>query len=350
VTARAALVGIGIAVVATTGCGAGQRGEPVPGGAASPTPMATATAPSGTAPSGAASAAVTKYERTVDAARQRGLEVWLEADLVKRWHAGRDVFDAGIAQLAVLAARPGVVGVKVADELGYNDGFDRDPDGMLSFLQATRAAFATTMPGTKILIDMVVPDLGCVATGSDRCASKADRRRPALALDRLDRIFADRLVDVVDISTGLLGEATYRRAGTTQLEAQQQAWQEIARRGWGATTVLQSRKAVAHPDRFTGGADGAEAMLRLFVDAPLAGGAVAVDLWTWRQTYQGEVVRLLDPGLRDNPLWDGIRERHQGGARLFTHITPSSLETGLDADLDVLARGFGAVFVAAGIG
>ena len=73
-------------------------------------------------------------------------------------------------------------------------------------------------------------------------------------------------------------------------------------------------------------------------------------MWTWHQHYQGQIHRLLDPGLRPNALWQGLRQRRADGAVLLTHFTPSSVEVGLDADLAALASVFTDVFVAAGTG
>ncbi|HEY2041569.1 MAG TPA: hypothetical protein VGH11_02750, partial [Jatrophihabitans sp.] len=76
----------------------------------------------------------------------------------------------------------------------------------------------------------------------------------------------------------------------------------------------------------------------------------AVDIWTWRQQYQGAINRILDPGLKINPLWTELQRRHTAGATLFTHFSPHSLEVGLDADLAMLAQTFTDVFMAAGTG
>src|SRR5689334_12443030 len=62
------------------------------------------------------------YQEAVDAAQQHGLRVWLEADLVKRWLAGKDAFDAGVTTLAALSARPGALATKTADEPGTRAG------------------------------------------------------------------------------------------------------------------------------------------------------------------------------------------------------------------------------------
>lgn len=338
-----------IATATSTATDAGAR-APTRGPAEVPTTTETTTAPSTTHGSAVAVAPATKYEQAVDAAHARNLEVWLEADLAKRWLAGPASFKEGIDGLARLAARPGVVGVKVADELGYKDGFDARPDKVRAFLSETRRALSAAAPGKQVLVDFVVPALGCAGSGQRDCVKAADTRFPALALAQLDRLFAARLIDVADISTSLLEDSRYRAGGTDRKSAQRAAWAEIARRNWDEGTTLHARKALAHPGRYERTPAEAEADATLFVDIPLAGGAAAVDIWAWRQTYKNEVVRLADPANAPNALWAALLKRRAGQAKLFTHFTPSSVERGLGPDLDMLAKSFNAVFIAAGIG
>ena len=66
--------------------------------------------------------------------------------------------------------------------------------------------------------------------------------------------------------------------------------------------------------------------------------------------YQGQVVRLMDPGNRSNALWLALMVRRATGAVLFTHFSPSSLEVGLTNDLDQVAMVFSDVFMAGGLG
>lgn len=312
----------------------------IPGTSAATTPVASV-------PVGPAT---TKYEQAVDAANARHLEVWLEGDLAKRWQAGSASFKEGVQSLGRLAARPGVVGIKVADELGYKDGFDTHPDQVRAFLADTRRALSAAAPGKQILVDFVVPALGCAGSGKQACVKTAEARYPALALAQLDRLFSAKLIDVADISTSLLEDSQYRAGGTDRKKAQRAAWAEIARRRWAAGVRLHARKALAHAGRYEGTRAEAEADAALFVDIPLASGAAAVDIWSWRQTYKDEVVRLTDPGNAPNALWAALLQRRAGQAKLFTHFTPSSVELGLGQDLDVLAKSFTAVFLAAGIG
>jgi hypothetical protein len=296
------------------------------------------------------------YVQAIRFAVQSGLHVWLEADLVRRWLEGPQAFDEGLTALGRLAAIPGVVGIKYADELGYGDGLDGNPSGIRSFLVAAGRGLARTAPGKRLLIDMVVPALGCApglrgaGAGPATCSRQADRAHPALTVENVETYMRSGGFDTLDLSTGLLNPTTYTSWGIDEATAQRLAWQLVGRLGWGRHVDLQARKALAHAGAFQGGAAAAESGLRLYVDIPVSESAGAVDLWTWRQTYQGSLVRLMDPGLRPNALWGAILARHRSGVDLFTHFSPTSVERSTSADLAVLAEGFDSVFMAAGIG
>ncbi len=297
----------------------------------------------------------TAYQRAVDAAHGHGLQVWLEADLLARWKQGPARFEQALVELGRLSARPGVIGVKVADELGYHDGLDRDPDRMRGFLHDVRVGLARTAPGKLVLIDLVVPELGCApgrtGRGPAACRTRVRKAQPALTLDQLDRTLGSGDVDVVDLSTSLLDGDAYRGWGLDREQAQERAWAEIRRRGWARQVRLQARKALAFPDPdYSGTPADAERDARLYVDIPLANGAAAVDIWTWRQPYEGKVVHLLDDRLRPNPLWDALARRRRQGAVLFTHFTPSQVALDTSTDLGVASQVFTDVFVAAGLG
>jgi hypothetical protein len=299
--------------------------------------------------------ASTPYERTVDMAHQYGLRVWIESDLVKNWLAGPDRFHAAIGRIGGLAARPGVVGVKIADELGYHDGLNA-VDKIRRFLRDSTAALHAAAPGKLILIDLLVPELGCLPDHEPPlrwatiCAAQQRGQYPQLALDAVDGYLSSHTVDVVDLSTGLLPDSTYSGWGVDLDTAQRTAWAEVHLRGWDGKVRLQGRKALAHPGSYPGSSAEAQSALSTYVDIPRAAGAAAVDVWTWRQFYQGQVYRLLDPGLRRNALWAALLDRRLEGADLFTHLSPSSVEKGLQADVAVVAQAFSDLFVAAGTG
>jgi hypothetical protein len=293
------------------------------------------------------------YEQAVDAAKRHGLRVWIESDLVKRWKAGRGSFNEAVAMIAALAMRSGVVGIKIADELGYHDGLT-SAQQIKAFLADSADALRKAAPGKLLLADIVVPELGCQSghqpppQSATICSAQSRRQYPQLALDQVDGYLKSRSLDVVDLSTGLLPDTTYAGWGVDRDTVQRNAWQEVRLRGWGTFVRLQARKALAHPGTYTD--TNAEATLTTFVDIPRASGAVAVDVWTWRQLYKGQVYRLMDPGMRRNALWDGLAKRRASGAALFTHLSPNSLEVSLEADLSVLATVFTDLFVAAGTG
>jgi hypothetical protein len=296
------------------------------------------------------------YRQAVDAAASRGLAVWLDADLVKRWAEGPKSLDAAVGRLSALAVRPGVVGVKIADELGYHDALDNNPSRVSAFLTAAAAALRPRIHGKRILVDILAPELGCapgvpnVRGPAALCRPMARARYPALTLDQIDRYIGSGTVDAVDLSTHLLPVSRYRSWGIDRMTAQRAAWQEVKRLGWSRKVIVHARRGLAHPDDYRGDASSAEADVKLFVDVPLHTGAAAVSIWTWRQLYQGQVVRLLDPGLRPNPLWVALLARRRVGAVLFTSFSPSSTERGVGADLDMISRVFTGVYVAAGTG
>ncbi|MFL6074072.1 MAG: hypothetical protein ACJ73S_11815 [Mycobacteriales bacterium] len=292
------------------------------------------------------------YATAVDAAHAHGLRVWLETDLVKQWLAGPSNFQVAVDKVGALARRPGVVGIKYADEMGYDDGLD-SVDKIRKFVAQASAALHRVAPGKQLLIDLLVPELGCLPDHEPPlrwatiCQARARGDYPALAMDHVDQYLRGGGVDVLDLSTGLQPDRTYDGWGVDRDEAQRTAWAEVRHRGWDKLVRLQARKALAHSDDYRGAA---EPDLTTWVDVPRSGGAHAIDVWTWRQAYQGKEYRLLDPGLRPNALWTALRARRAGGDVLFTHFSPSSVEVGLDADLAVLAQVFTDVFVAAGTG
>jgi hypothetical protein len=317
-------------------------------------PAAVATAGKATA-----SAAIPRvpYVDLVDRVAARKTAVWIEVDLVKAWQAGPRRYGDVLSIAVGLARRPGVVGIKIADELGYHDGIDT-PGQARAFLTEASKDIRSRLPTTEILVDMIVPQLGCVAwvddkaTASERldCATAEGRASPAATVDAVEGYLRSKSIDVLDLSAGLRDSADYNTWKTTPDEAMRAIWTEVVRRGWGVLVELQARKALAHPGSYEGGVAQAEKDLRTFVDIPLSNGAKAVDIWTWSQPYKGTTYRLCDPGLRTNPLMTGLSRRRAAGAHLFTHMTPSSLEVGTEADVLAATATFAGVFVAAGAG
>src|SRR5207248_7148458 len=201
--------------------------------------------------------------------------VWLEANLLKRWWQGAASFRAGVRRLVELGTAPGVVGFKIADELGYGDAVQQHPACLRAFVRDSVRALHRASPHSQVLIDLVVPDLGCVpgvrtvSASNVRCEAANDARYPGLTLPQVDRLLAMKAVDVVDLSTGLLDESTYRGWHLDAARAQRAAWREVRRRQWSRHVTLNGRKALAHPGNYTGSAETAAGSASVFVDTPL---------------------------------------------------------------------------------
>ena len=341
-----AVAGSALTVAGAVGCGgtSTQHAEAPP----------TATTPQAAAPASPL-APLADYRTAVDVAARDHLRVWIEADMVKRWEEGAGSFRSAVNRVAALASQPGVVGIKIADELGYNDGMD-SAGKIKRFLSDAARALHAAAPHKLILVDMVVPQLGCLpghqlaVPGAAACGAAADARYPELALPQIDSYLRMHAIDVLDLSTGLLTDSTYAGWDTTAAAAQTAAWQEVRRRGWPSLVQLQARKALAHPGSYRAGPAETAEDLRLFVDIPLAYGAHAVDIWTWHQEYDGAMYQLMNPGMRPNSLWDQLEQQRRAGHVLFTHMSPHSLESGLDRDLAKIATVFADIFLPAGTG
>lgn len=302
-----------------------------------------------------------QYAALAAAVASHGAKPWVEADLLKAWVAGPTRYASVMDAVVALAGRPGVAGIKIADELGYQDGTDAKTD--LAFLTATTRALHQRLPGLKVAVDLIVPELGCLswagvpasvvgpssATSRGTCGSDATARDPGVALAAVDRYVAQGGLDVLDLSAGLRTNAEYAAWGTTRDAAMAAAWDEASRR-WGGTVRLQARKALAHPGAYQGTRESAEADVHTYVDVPLAHGAHAVDIWTWSQPYKGGTYTLTDPRLAPNALTAALLDRRRRGVELWTHMTPSSLQVGLDQDVAAAVSIFRGVLVASGTG
>lgn len=322
-------------------------------------PRSTPPAPASTVSAGPLADAVVHtsdpYVGLANMLHARHVRIWWEADLVARWLEGPAAFDAAVARLGRLAQVPGTVGFKIADEIGYGDGL-RSPDDVERFLTDAHQALARVAPGKRLLVDAIVPDLGCLpwrGAAQQSCADAARRDYPAATADAMTRYLHSGTLDNLDLSTGLLDASFYASRGLTVHQAQQEAWAHVVSWGWAQLTTLQARKALAAAGGYQGSAADAADDTAVYVDVPVASGAKAVDIWTWRQAYDGQTVSLLDAGLGTNPLWTSLLRRHASGVHLFTHMTPSQLPTAPRAyahECDLAAAAFTDVFVAAGTG
>lgn len=289
------------------------------------------------------------YLRLGELLSERGVRIWWESDLVARWLDGQASFSEAIARLALLARQPGTAGIKVADEIGYHDGLE-SPAQVLRFLGDVNMALAKAAPGAAILVDAVVLELGCLprSFGEEECARRARDTAPAATITAMTSYLRAGLIDRLDLSTGLGEPDVYPEEDLAA--AQSLAWTYVASGSWPELTTLQSRKALAEENGYSGNA---ASDVNVFVDTPRSHGAAATDIWTWRQEYQSETVSLFGNDPQQNPLWQELVSQHHRGVMLFTHMTPSALPTGardLARECDLVAQVFTDIFVAAGTG
>lgn len=313
----------------------------------------TAGAPSEVAVGSPGNTSTDPYLRAAEELHSRKVRVWFEIDLVAPWLDGPTTFRRAVQRVAELARSPGTVGFKVADELGYHDGLDSKVQ-VIAFLRATRAALTRVAPQAQVLVDAVVPELGCLpgldAAGA-ACAREVRATSPGATVHAVSSYLAAGLVDRLDLSGGLLTATAYRDRDLTLLGADRRVWRRVDALGWSTKTRLQGRKALAMEGGWTGTDATASSAGELYVDVPRQYGAHAVDIWTWRQAYDGGTYSLLAPDLRPNPLWDALLARKRAGADLFTHVTPSTLSAEAlrrAHEYDLIASAFDDVFVAAG--
>ena len=293
------------------------------------------------------------YLRTAAQLRSRDVRVWFEIDLVAWWLDGPTMFQRAVQRMAELARFQDTVGFKVADELGYHDGLTTKAQ-VLAFLRATRSALARVAPRAEVLVDAMVPELGCLrdyGSFGATCARNTRATSPGASIDTVSTYLRAGLVDRLDLSVGLLSASAYHDRGLTLRQANCKVWRDVDALGWSAMTWLQARKALAMDGGWTGTRTAASRAVELHVDVPREHGANAVDIWTWRQAYDGGTYSLLAPDLQPNPLWQVLLARRRAGADLLTHVTPSTLSTRAPRrahEYDLVASVFDEVFVAAG--
>ena len=302
-----------------TGCSGGPTVPSATAGSPSAGTSVSPPAPSGRQSPGTTTTGVAtdlpgdRYVALAMALHRRGVAIWWETDLVAKWLEGPAAVDQAVTRLGELAKVPGTAGFKVSDEIGYGDGLTSMAQAT-DFLRQIRARLAKVAPGKQILVDAVVPELGCLpwrGGNQEGCAQRVRQKYPAASAAAIESYLRAGLIDRLDLSTGLLPDSTYVSWGIDRQTAQTDVWNRVKSQGWGSLTILQSRKALADAGGYQGSDVQAAADATTYVDIPVAAGAQAVDIWTWRQRYQGKVVSLLGPDLAGNALWTAlVRRRH----------------------------------------
>ncbi|MDH2427078.1 hypothetical protein [Sphaerisporangium sp. TRM90804] len=275
------------------------------------------------------------------AAVKLGMRVWIESELAPAWTAGKEQFDAAVASLAAQAARPGVVGVKFAQDLGYW-GFKSAAD-VREFVTSASAALREAMPaGKDLAVDVVVPELGCGQ--SEPCQAALRTKYPLISRANVEKYVLTGDVDHVNVSSGLFA-SEYAKWKITPDKALRNQWIAVRARGWDTRVHIGAREVGLSQSGATKlTAAQAEAAAKLRVDLPLQAGVQTVTLWTHRQSWDGATWRILDPGLAPNTMWKALQAR-KGLNRLSVTFDASDPERSITQDLNKLSEVFSEIYI-----
>ena len=334
-----------------------EPGDRPPAPAAAPAPSARPPTRPASRPSGRPGPS-RRYAAAVDAAhraRAAGLDRGRPGQALARRPGTRST--RASRRVAELASRPGVVGIKIADELGYHDGLDTPEPRSARSCDATATALRQRRPGKLILVDMIVPELGCLPgqqpplRWATICAARARGDYPQLALPAVD---------------SLRGQRRHRRARPEHLDP---AAEDVRRLGLGRDHRAAAGLAGGRPARLghggspctPGGPSRTPAATRPAPRTPTRSCARSSTCRSppvpgrstcgpGARSTRGRSTGCWTRACAPTPCGWALRQRRAAGAVLFTHFTPSSVEVGLDADLAALASVFTDVFIAAGTG
>ncbi|MGW3352874.1 hypothetical protein ACWDA3_57105 [Nonomuraea rubra] len=301
-----------------------------------------------------ATGATTPATQAIAAARttQPRLRIWVESDLADDYTAGEARFTTALEALVTAAKRPGVAGVKFADNLGYTS-FTNAED-VTQFLTSASSALRAALPGKRLSIGVVVPELGCGSAKS--CIQTMRAKAPLATKENITRYLKTRAADRVDISTGLFGR-TYRQhqvpdpktgkpTPITPALAAQAQWMSIRALEWDTLAQLGAREyGLAHTGD-TSPWDKATATTQVDarIGTAIALGVPTITLWGHKTVDDNRTYRLLDAGLTPNAMWTVLTSQGLHG-RLAAIIDPASTERSLTADLAELAKGVSDVFI-----
>lgn len=280
------------------------------------------------------------------------MRVWVESDLADDYLAGDTRFRAALESLAQAAQQPGVTGVKFADNLAYS-GFTSSRD-VETFLQRAAGALRQAVPGKRLAIGVVVPELGC---GAARTCITAMRAKAPLATKQLvERYLKAAAVEQVYVSTGLFAAAYRQHQVSDQKTEEPQPitpalatraqWLSIKALGWDTLAQISSREyGLAHSGPTAAWGDAhAAAQINARIGTVIGLGAPTVTLWGHRAVDGDRTYRLLDSGLAMNPVWSQLI-RQNLRERLAVVFDPRATEVGIRQDIAALGRAAGEIFI-----
>ncbi|MEV4841027.1 hypothetical protein AB0K05_41455 [Nonomuraea sp. NPDC049486] len=317
-------------------------------------PTPTATPVESLSPDATASPAATDQPGTaaIKAARAAGLRIWVESDLADDYLAGATRFRTALDALAEDARQPGVIGVKFADNLAYS-GFT-SADDVEAFLSHTVAVLRQAVPGKRLAIGVVVPELGCGAATA--CVAAMRDKAPLATKELVERYIKASAVEQVYVSNGLFASAyhqhqlhdpkTGKQQPITPAIATRAQWLSIKALDWDTLAQISSREyGLAHSGTAAPWDDAqATAQINARIGTVIGLGVPTVTLWGHHAVDGGRTYRLLDADLASNRLWSQLI-RQQLRERLSVVFDPRSTELGIRQDIAALSKAAGEIFI-----
>ncbi|WP_043623903.1 hypothetical protein [Nonomuraea candida] len=272
---------------------------------------------------------------------QTTMRVWIDTELADDYKAGR-LAEATKKVAALVAAQPGVVGVRFTSQLGYNQTF-ATADELDTFVTETTAALRTLLPGKKLAAHTVMPLFGCGT--NDACKAEMTKKYPLLDPERVGGWLSQGYIDQLALDSGHLATeyATWQIDAT---QAQRNQWIEVGARAWDAYAQIAAEDAsFASAGGSTLTEEQATKAISERIAAPLRNGAETVTLWSRWQDAQGQVSRVSGEKWASSAAWEQLKKLGSIKPRLSTVYDPANPEVDLATDLKNLSEVFGQVYL-----
>ncbi|MFB9963941.1 hypothetical protein ACFFOP_15265 [Sinosporangium siamense] len=280
--------------------------------------------------------------KALTAAADARLRTWVSTELADDWKAGDEAYTDALKRVVAQASRPGVVGVRFTSQLGYNDTFT-DTEEINRFVAATSKVLREAVPGKKLALHTVVPELACGT--SEECRAEMRQKYPRVTPEQVETYLTSGAVDQLAIDDGLLGQ--YSRWKIDAEKAQRNQWLQVQARAWDAYGQIAAEDAgLIKPGGSPLNAAQADKTVAERVAMPLlANAAEVVNVWTRWQDAEGVAHTVYGKAFAANPTWDRLAKLDEVKPRLATFYDPASPEVDTATDVAKLAEVFGQVYV-----
>ncbi|GAA3256393.1 hypothetical protein [Nonomuraea helvata] len=280
--------------------------------------------------------------KAAQAVVQTKMRLWIETELADDYKAGK-LAEAVKKVAALVAAQPGVVGVRFTSQLGFNQTFTT-ADELDKFVAETTAALRTAVPGKKLAAHTVVPVFGCGA--NDACKAEMTKKYPLLDPERIGAWLNKGLIDQLALDNGHLA-TEYATWKIDAAEAQRNQSIQVRARAWDAYAQIAVEDAsfAASGSSQLNEEQATKAITERIASPLQEDAAETVTLWTRWQNNQGQVNRVYGEKWAANTTWEQLKKLDSVRARLATIYDPANPEVDVTTDLKNLSEVFGQVYL-----